>query len=909
MIEAWRRVFAKMWGYDDAVADVTRPDIAGRLTPAGCEKLIATLDGVEDDLPAEAGQYAGEIAAALAGIMVMHADAVAAAGGSDRLRSAGLILRACRPVLANHKPSLVSVCDVVLADVAEQLGRADEAWTLQAGLLAAGTGLSPGERAELHNNQATTLVTQGRLAEAVREYDRALALGADALPAFERAEVRKNQAVLWLSLGDLDRAAAECYTALEYARDHGRPRTVAECYRNLGQAFYDRAQYGEAVLAFTEAVAAHERLGPHAGEAHARLGRVAAIKRLLASGDLPPGIIPAGLTPETVRDDCLVEQRGCLAVLRDMGSPGEVARCQYGLALGLSATGRHGEALELLDGLRTDQFDALDRSKFLAGRADCLLAAGKAEAALAAYAASRRLLAGDVGLAGIDETALEFVARRQHNLTREATTALGLGRPEAAYEVALSGKGVLFARLGRPADRPACPVPAEFAPVRERVVAALRADSGDEVFPPGLEQARVEYVRSWAQHGRAAADRDPIPTGGTASLADVRAALPTDWAVVDFLCTAPEEVTAFVVTRDRPLVVERLPFPHLSPGLGDRLDRLTKSMVGTGPADDDAGLDDLDALLFAPLRPHLAGVRGLYLVPHNHLHAYPLDAARRRVEGRVAYLADEFETAYLPAAGLLPGLPQPAWQDGVFSVANPGRGRADSLPFADWEAARLKRFGGLDGAYLGGDSAVAAGLAGWGRASLVHFSGHGTGVPWFFPFAHLHLRDGPVLAHDVLHHLPPVRDGSVVVLNGCETGVRDQRAVDEGLGLMAAFLLRGAGGVLATRWRVNDCCAAELAVAFVNYWTAGAGPAKALQLARNKVRDLTPEVVLDRCDEVFGDLADDEYAAERAALRGYAARAERAAADPGGDPGGDDGLPDFRHPRYWAAFQYVGRAT
>ena len=907
VIDACRHVINKAWTFERAVAHVEQPDAARRATQAGCARLIRELDEVEDHLPDGAEMYVGPITAALAVFIVHHARAVARAGGSDQLEIARDLLRACRSVLKTHQPENLNVCLMSLAEVVEALGQPEEALAIQEDLLRTARNPSPGERAEFHNNIATTLAKLGRLTEAVREFDRVLEVGADELPADEIASVRMNRASIWKGLGDLDRAVAECSDAIKFAQAHGTPETVGQCWRNLGNVYRARAQYGEAVHAYTEAIAAYRQGEPHPGEAHARLGRALAEEHDAdRRGERFGPADPAG--PSLI-EYVIQEKRASLAVLRDVGRPDEVAQCEYSLALSLSDAGQLAEAGRLFAGLGAERFDALDRYKFLAGRADCRLAAGDRAGALADYAASRRLLAGDVGLAGIDETALEFVARRQHNLAREASTALALGHRDAAYEVALSGKAVLFDRLGRPSGDAARPVPAEFVPVRERVVAALRADPGAAVISPALEQARVEYGQSWTRHRPPGNTTAGLPSGGKSSLADIRAALPTDWAVVDFLCTAPKEVTAFVVTRDRPLVVERLWFPHSHPKLHDRLDRTARAMTGTGPADDDSGLDDLDELLFAPLRPHLTGIRGLYLVPHGHLHAYPLDAARRRVGGRDVYLADEFETAYLPAAGLLPGLPRPAWQDGVFSVANPGRGRADSLPFADWEAARLKRFGGLDGAYLGGDSAVAAGLAGWGRASLVHFSGHGTGVPWFFPFAHLHLRDGPVLAHDVLHHLPPVRDGSVVVLNGCETGVRDQRAVDEGLGLMAAFLLRGAGGVLATRWRVNDCCAAELAVAFVNYWTAGAGPAKALQLARNKVRDLTPEVVLDRCDEVFGDLPGEEYAAERAALRGYAARAERSAADPGGGSGGDDGLPDFRHPRYWAAFQYVGRAT
>src|SRR5204863_8946019 len=137
-----------------------------------------------------------------------------------------------------------------------------------------------------------------------------------------------------------------------------------------------------------------------------------------------------------------------------------------------------------------------------------------------------------------------------------------------------------------------------------------------------------------------------------------------------------------------------------------------------------------------------------------------------------------------------------------------------TLPFSHWEGRQLAARWPCGQVHIGKEAAWGR-VPEWSDAALVHFSCHGSGYAHFAPLSHLRLADDLLLAHDVLYRLPPLKRGAVVILNGCETGSRDTRAVDEGMGLMSAFLLRGASLVMSTLWPIDDAVAAEVVLTFL----------------------------------------------------------------------------------------------
>jgi CHAT domain-containing protein len=141
----------------------------------------------------------------------------------------------------------------------------------------------------------------------------------------------------------------------------------------------------------------------------------------------------------------------------------------------------------------------------------------------------------------------------------------------------------------------------------------------------------------------------------------------------------------------------------------------------------------------------------------------------------------------------------------------------------------------------------------------------------------LFLAGDCLLAHDVIYRRDPLEPGCVVVLSACQTGIKDRRAVDEGLGLMTAFLLRGAGLVLATQWNVADHFAARTVDAFARELVAGSLPTEALRRALAATRGLSPTDVSADCDVVLSRYAGGQFPHETAQVLNVQAVAEAAA--------------------------------
>ena len=78
-----------------------------------------------------------------------------------------------------------------------------------------------------------------------------------------------------------------------------------------------------------------------------------------------------------------------------------------------------------------------------------------------------------------------------------------------------------------------------------------------------------------------------------------------------------------------------------------------------------------------------------------------------------------------------------------------------------------------DDRYFLGPAARFAATECWGESGLVCFSCHGYGDEQFAPRSHLRLADDLLMAHDVVYRRPPLKEGALVVLNGCQTSVPD----------------------------------------------------------------------------------------------------------------------------------------
>jgi CHAT domain-containing protein len=664
-----------------------------------------------------------------------------------------------------------------------------------------------------------------------------------------------------------------------------------------------------------------------------------------------------------------------LLILKEQAPPADYARCLVNWANVLDAQGKHAEAVSGYDQalpILKEHAPPADYANCLHNRADTLrlmatqaATAGRSEeasllfqAAAEGSAHARRVLRSARRYAGADDTGIEFHRSFARFFRVAVQTGLAGELHDAAYDAVRDGKAGVVDDLTYKLRQARRPEPLAIPEARFQLTDWMRTKTPRRPSGHPLSDAQLEefenqvanyfsmrdgltrrYLSVWGQHAHAYdATRTTAPeVEDTPTRSVIQAELPPRWALIDFWGTGANEFHAFVLFRDDFRVI---PLPIPLETLAPRLEQTAVDVRSVREREPQlAGLDDIGQNLFRPLLPLLRekGIEGLYLVPHEFLHHFPLHAARIGKK----YLCDEFSIAYLPSANMLPNLPRPDATGRPFVLANPEHGTEHTLPFAHWEGQELRRALVVppDRFFLGASGRFAA-TDQWGDCGFVHFSCHGSGDQHFAPRSHLRLADDLLLAHDVLHRKPELRKGAVVVLNGCQTSVPDWRAINEGMGLMTAFLLRGAGVVLSTQWSVLDMCAADMVLTFAQeIRKPGTSPAAALKTAQTQLRNTAPLEMLKRMDGVSAQfregsiesakllqqrawlclragLLDEALAsAGRAAapLRDFGLRADADELTETTRKAAKDALPTwfqrtgFDNPVFWSAFQLVGR--
>lgn len=248
-----------------------------------------------------------------------------------------------------------------------------------------------------------------------------------------------------------------------------------------------------------------------------------------------------------------------------------------------------------------------------------------------------------------------------------------------------------------------------------------------------------------------------------------------------------------VLDAHAPSALTDVTLPTLPPGQAlFTATRLDDRVVGFWLAGEAVLARDIDpAAPLAPFAAEMGQVEHLYIVAGGGLTPAQV-LADPRAQARPALTWSE-----LPFAGLLT---RPVAQADAppAIIANP----ALDLPHAAAEGAAVQaRVGGR---LLAGDAAhrEAVTQALQSGARLLHFAGHGAldaESPWQ---AHLVLADEARLTlADLLVATPRV---GLVVLSGCQTGVRQALSRQHAVGLTDAFLLAGAHAVIATDRVIPD---------------------------------------------------------------------------------------------------------
>jgi tetratricopeptide (TPR) repeat protein len=183
----------------------------------------------------------------------------------------------------------------------------------------------------------------------------------------------------------------------------------------------------------------------------------------------------------------------------------------------------------------------------------------------------------------------------------------------------------------------------------------------------------------------------------------------------------------------------------------------------------------------------------------------------------------------------------PAARASALVVADP----SDDLPHARREATavteRLQAQGWVVERREGADATRSTLVDLLGNAALFHYAGHGIhggAAGWR---AALLLRDGDTLGVSDVLALPRVPQG--VVLTGCDTATIAPNTLDGGMNLARAFVLAGAGWVIAAEGKVDDDLALEIGESL---YRSQADPATfdavaALRSIQLRLRDEQPE--------------------------------------------------------------------
>lgn len=236
----------------------------------------------------------------------------------------------------------------------------------------------------------------------------------------------------------------------------------------------------------------------------------------------------------------------------------------------------------------------------------------------------------------------------------------------------------------------------------------------------------------------------------------------------------------------------------------------------------------LHALLWAPLAPLLRGRRRVIVVPHRELHYLPFgalhDGSHWLVQTHTLSLA---ASARVWLAGQTTATPPPAPdQARVLALGVAGA----QLPQVAQELAAVAAVHGARATLrLDAEATQTALAAEAPAADLLHLACHGQFRADNPAFSFLQLGDGPLTLHDVRALRLKAR---LVLLSACETGQSRVAPGDELLGLVRAFTLAGAQGVLASLWAVEDGATALLLADLHQALRDGASVAQALQQAQ-----------------------------------------------------------------------------
>jgi len=193
----------------------------------------------------------------------------------------------------------------------------------------------------------------------------------------------------------------------------------------------------------------------------------------------------------------------------------------------------------------------------------------------------------------------------------------------------------------------------------------------------------------------------------------------------------------------------------------------------------------------------------------------------------------------------------------IFALNDPKSDLAGSRSTAEW--LRLKLPDELQYESVSGEKATLQNLErGLSGADMLLIGTHGQFNPREPQESHLLLHDGPWKMVDMMDR-PIASRSQVIILSACEVGAVAPTIDDsDASGIPGTLVAAGTASVLASLWPVEDISMGYLIEQFLSYFShKGYRPSAALFRAVRKLRKLSRDEALERCEGLLGRMEDD----------------------------------------------------
>ena len=288
------------------------------------------------------------------------------------------------------------------------------------------------------------------------------------------------------------------------------------------------------------------------------------------------------------------------------------------------------------------------------------------------------------------------------------------------------------------------------------------------------------------------------------SLSEFGKILPGDKAIIEFFIFK-SEIFAFVVKSGRQLGIKiRKPYDSIK----DDVLQIREAIESEEdlPALQEK-LEILGSVLLGEITGHLDGINHLIIIPHGLLHLLPFHALR--ISGR--YLIEDYSISYAPSLSVLYHCLQKPKREArlLCALGNPD----STLKESEREVASIGKYVPFSFVRTG-SNATKEWLLNVSEkyCDIAHIACHAHFSSEAPLFSYLQLAQsksdtGQLSGYEIINKFQAPQ---LVTLSACQTAVSDVSTGDELQGLTRAFFHAGAATVVSSLWSVDDPATAEL---------------------------------------------------------------------------------------------------